>query len=318
MALSKANDNNPYNTKNAFKSYAEAVAAAKKQGFETNVYQTSGGTWHWQPQFQSASKPVTQASYDKTYGTTRPDAPGAMTESQALASGIDINELRKKGLLIETPQATDPNAFLNQLKAELQAQMDKFNQRVKEFDTNNPFTFDEMQARASSEERYNPYYDAELRDFLSGINAQRSTTQGERGLLTDLNRIQTSQDQTKVNEAIRQSEEGYAGAGLFFSGARQRDTGLTNVAGNLQTETRQKTFGQNMLANQNQLTNIATNESRGIRTTGAQRTTDIESDVARQKAEEEARYAQEKAQYVGYPYVKPTNGLNDLLLGAFT
>jgi len=247
---------------------------------------------------------------------------GAMTADEALRQGKDINELRRQGLLIEAPKAA-PSAqdFFNNLKAELQKQIDTFNARDKEFTSNNPFTFDEIQAKASASERYNPYYDSELQDFMKGVNAQRSTLNGEKALLTDLNKIQTAQDQTKLNETIRKREEGYAGSGLFFSGSRQRDTGLANIAGNQQNETREGRFNQNILENTNQLGQLQTNQDQTFRRTNAQRTTDITTDVERQRAEETSRYAQERQQYIGYPYTSSSGaqqGLMDTLLGSFT
>lgn len=210
--------------------------------------------------------------------------------------------------------ADTPEYFLESLKKQLQSQMDEFNKRYTEFGEKNPFTFDEAQAKASATERYSPYYSAQLNDLLSGINRQRESTQGEQQLLADLNKIQTVQDKRALDEAVKASEEGYAGVGLFESGARRRETGMQNITGAEQATTREKQYGYNQAELGRTMGGLAQQEATGRREIGAAQTTDVESEVAKLKAEEEARYAQERAQYIGYPYItSQTGGLNDLL-----
>lgn len=216
------------------------------------------------------------------------------------------------------PAPSNPDDFINKIKAELQAQMDEYTKRSKEFDTNNPFTFDEVLAKASAGERYNPYYDAELSDFLKGIDLKRQSLEGERGLISELNKIGVGQDQRNLQEAIRASEEGFAGIGLYNSGARERATGVEDIKGIEQKNTRALNYGYQQGEIGRGLQATGNQETTGRRENLASRTTDITSDVARQKAEEEARYATEKAQYIGYPYyAKSQTGLDSLLSTAF-
>lgn len=213
---------------------------------------------------------------------------------------------------------TSADQFMQSLKDTLSAQMDEFSKRVKDFDTNNPFAFDEALARSSAEQRYNPYYEAELADFTAGIDSQRQSTEGQKTLLTELNRIDVKADNRNLEEAIRASEEGYAGAGLFFSGARERGTGLEKIKGDENAQARDARFNTGIADYDRRLTDINREEQTGIRRTQAQKTTDIESEIARQKAEERSRYEYEKAQYVGYPYItSQTGGLNELLKSSF-
>ena len=105
---------------------------------------------------------------------------------------------------------------------------------------------------------------------------------------------------------------------MFESGARERATGLTQIAGQEQATEREKRFkyGQEQIGRG--LEDITQREATGQRRTLAEKTTTIESDIDKQKAEERARWEYEKAQYVGYPYVtSQTSGLNDLLSSAF-
>lgn len=203
------------------------------------------------------------------------------------------------------------------LADEIRSAFDVYSKRGEQFDAANPFSFDEVQAKASAEERYNPYYSAELSDFVKGVELRRQSKEGERGLLTELNRVQAGAERRALDEAVKQSEEGFAGAGLFFSGAKERGTGMQNIAGAEQAETRDKRFqfGQEKIGRG--LTGLANEKRTGERQIGAARTTSIESELGNLKAEESARHATERAQYVGYPGVSMSGGFNELLSGAF-
>ncbi|MFA7000359.1 MAG: hypothetical protein WC241_04585 [Candidatus Paceibacterota bacterium] len=197
--------------------------------------------------------------------------------------------------------------------------MDEMNKRVKDFETANPFSFDEVLAEASTEERYNPYYDAELKDFTSGIERQRQSAEGEKQLLVDMNRIQAGEEKAALDDAISASEEGYAGAGLFFSGARERATGKAVIAGQNETAKREGQFGYNQEQIGRTLTGLGENQATGERRLGAEKTTNVQTEIERQRAEEQARWQTERAQYVGYPYTSSiTGGLNQYMQNAFS
>jgi hypothetical protein len=209
--------------------------------------------------------------------------------------------------------------FLQQLKDELASQFDELAKRAKEFDANNPFVFDEVLAKASAEERYNPYYSAELQDFTSGIQRQVQSQEGQMKLLTELNKIQVGEDKRALDEAISASEEGFAGAGLFDSGARERATGQTLIAGQDTANRRSLQYGSGMEEGKRNLLGLGQQKDTGIRKLTAQKTTDIQTEIERQKAEEEARHATERAQYIGPQYTSSiTGGLNQLLSGTFS
>jgi hypothetical protein len=202
---------------------------------------------------------------------------------------------------------------------ELEKFVDDFNQKFQEFDEQNPFSFDEALARSSAEERFSPFYDAELSDFVSGISRQRESTQGEQKLLQTLNQIGMGQDKRNLDEAIKASEEGFAGAGLFFSGARERATGQKNIAGAEQREGRAERFGFAQEQGRRQLEDISGREATGRRQLGAERTTTLQTDIEKQKTEALARREQERAQFVGFPYYGQNvqGGLNELLTKGF-
>lgn len=211
------------------------------------------------------------------------------------------------------------DSFLQSLKDELTKQFDELAKRTKEFDTNNPFVFDEALAKASAEERFNPYYDAELKDFTQGIDRQKQSAEGSMKLLTELNRIEVGQDKRNLDEAISAAEEGYAGAGLYNSGAKERATGQAMISGKDTAEQRSLNYNEGIAGGRRSLADITQNESTGIRHLGAAKTTDIQTEIEKQKAEEEARHATERLQYIGSPYTSSiTGGINQLITGAFS
>ncbi len=182
-----------------------------------------------------------------------------------------------------------------------------WNSRLTEFDKNNPFSFDEAQAKASSAERLNPYYDATLNEFMTGI--RRSSTRSVEDMTRTIGELNvdasklSEKERLNTQEAIRSSEEGYAGAGLFFSGKRERATGLEEVQGAQTQEGIQTELGRN-LATQSRLNtrtqeDLALQQARTKRLTEAERTTALETDIAKQKKEAEIRRAQEQLAYAG-------------------
>jgi hypothetical protein len=206
------------------------------------------------------------------------------------------------------------DSFLQSLKDELTKQFDELAKRTKEFDTNNPFVFDEALAKASAEERFNPYYEAELQDFTQGIDRQKQSQEGSMKLLTDLNRIQVGQDKRNLDEAISAAEEGYAGAGLFNSGAKERATGQTMISGQDTANTRSLNYNESLAGGNRQIGDINQNLNTGLRNLNAAKTTDITTEIEKQKAEEEARHATERLQYLGPEYTSGiTGGINQLI-----
>jgi len=214
--------------------------------------------------------------------------------------------------------ADTADSFLQQLKDELAAQFDEIAKRTEEFDTNNPFVFDEAVAKASAEERYNPYYNAELQDFTQGIERQKSTQEGQMKLLTDLNRIQVGEDKRALDEAISAAEEGYAGAGLYNSGAKDRSVGNTPIAGQDNANKRDLNYNYNMEQGRQAIIGLNQQMDTGLRKLNAQKTTDIQTEIEKQRAEEEARHATERLQYIGSPYTSSiTGGINQLIGSTF-
>lgn len=193
--------------------------------------------------------------------------------------------------------------------------------RSKEYDEKNPFTFDEALARASAKERFDPYYDSELNDFVTGISRQRERgTQDEEKL-----RQEISTDTEKyvgraardLNDAIQASNEGYAGAGLFFSGQRTRREGQIGIKGNeaisdIQTEGQRK-IDESQTRQGRLLEDLASSEATGRRKLAADKETAILGDIEGQRKEQLQQRELGRQQYVGYPLSTGTSSLRSIL-----
>jgi len=186
-------------------------------------------------------------------------------------------------------------------------QIEENNKKLAEWDRNNPFAFDEALARAGSESNINPYYTKTLDEFMQGIRAssRRSVedmtrTIGE--LNVDASKL-SEKERLSTQEAIRSSEEGYAGAGLFFGGQRERTTGLQEVQGIQNQEGIETKLGRDIGSQRRADTrwreDLALKESHQKWTTEAERKTALEVDVAKKRRENELDKALARAQFSG-------------------
>ena len=95
------------------------------------------------------------------------------------------------------------------------------------YDEANPFAFDEALAREASTAEYAPYYAELLSDYTSDVEKTKSRSGSD--LQDTLKQLQagreyyTGQQRRAVDKAIKGSNEGYAGRGLYMSGARGQE-----------------------------------------------------------------------------------------------
>ena len=139
--------------------------------------------------------------------------------------------------------STDPGASAN---ASILSAATKLNEEVgrrfKEFTAAHPFKADEVLKikKGEAAEQIDPYYNETLSNYLLGVERKvQRGTQDTRDLLTELSAQTASYTegaQLKLNEARNRAREGYAGVGLFESGARFREEGLLEKETGLQTE----------------------------------------------------------------------------------
>lgn len=91
----------------------------------------------------------------------------------------------------------------------------------------NPFFFDEALAREASIAEYSPYYEEMLSDYIADIERTKSRSQED--LEQTLDQLSAGKEyylgreRKLLDKALRNTNEGWAGAGLFFSGAKERE-----------------------------------------------------------------------------------------------
>lgn len=179
--------------------------------------------------------------------------------------------------------------------------------KASEFDTKNPFAFDEALAKGAAKLEIDPYYDQKLGDFLLGVTTTRSRgVQDEKSLLTEINQdidTYTGKSQFLVDRAVRQAEEGQADANLFDSGAAKA------LSGELKLEAKEnqsnymtgqeRRIGDTRLKTGRLLEDLGNQERIGTRDINTSREFDILSDVKRQGLESAQRREYERNQYLG-------------------
>lgn len=239
----------------------------------------------------------------KSYPST---APQVQKRQETLPMGGDTGMSGESAGLLPDIQTTI-DSLLNAMVNPLQKEIESWWKRLDEYDKNNPFAFDEALARASSQERLNPYFDATLNEFMTGI--RRSSTRSVEDMTRTIGELNvdasklSDKERLSTQEAIRSSEEGFAGSGLFFGGRRERATGLEEVQGGQRQEEIQTNLTRGITTTQRGNTrlqeDLALNEARQRRLTEAERTTSLETDVAKQKRESALQRGLERLQFAG-------------------
>ena len=232
---------------------------------------------------------------------------GKMSEAQAMA------ELSGGG-------AQSADQVMQQMMSELTTKYAELGKKYMEYNTQNPFSFDEALAKASAEERLSPYYKAELTDYVSGVERQKQSIEGETKLLTELNTMAIGADKRNLDEAVKASEEGFAGAGLYASGARERATGMQEITGGEAQKQRELQFENNM-------GNINTRQqglTAGLTTTQRQsqaaEQTALQTDLELQRKQKRAQWEVGRMESLGPEFVGKTlssGGLESFLTSAY-
>jgi uncharacterized protein with von Willebrand factor type A (vWA) domain len=261
----------------------------------------------------ASSDAIIRNTYRQVTGQEAPDS------VLRAARAVPDNEL--ESFIKGGAKSGDPAAdFINSILDEITKPLKEATERAGQFDRENPFVFDEVLARESAEERLSPYYEAELRDFLTGVTRARGRTlQDEQRLRTELDtttETTSARIRANVEETIRSSEEGFAGSGLLSSGARERTTGMQEIQGeeNLSDFMRKQTGArtESQIRESRNLEDIATKEATGIRTSQAAKETALSTDVLGQKTESAQKRELERQNFIGYPLAGGTNSLQSI------
>jgi len=187
----------------------------------------------------------------------------------------------KAGYTGSTSGGNDVDSYINAAMAPILSLI----QTKQKYDEANPFFFDEKLAEEAATAEYAPYYQELLTDYTSNVEKQKSRSTAD--LKTTLEQLNAGKEyytgvqRRALDKAVRSTNEGYAGKGLFFSGVRGRDVAELN------TEF-QKGYGEQgyytgqyaYKANQAELTNQRTAEDLATAQTQYQRDTEREQKYA--------------------------------------
>lgn len=187
-------------------------------------------------------------------------------------------------------QGKTADQFANDLIKSQEEQIKRETQFLEQYTATNPFVFDEQLARQSATQEYQPYYSELLKDYVSDIDKQRETTRGEATLLTTLKKIDMGGRSREYQLAVDRANEGYAGSGMFFSGIKQRATGLEDVAYKEGVTGAEARYGQQGQALQNQLGQYDISEQRKTRDVGREQGYAIEGGILQRKKEAQTQY----------------------------
>ena len=217
--------------------------------------------------------------------------------------------------------AKSADQIMQQMMTELTTKYEELGKRYMDYSKTSPFSFDEALAKASAEERLSPYYKAELTDYITGVERQKQSIEGERTLYTDLSRIAVGEQKRNLDEAVKASEEGYAGQGLYSSGARQRDTGLLQISGDEAKQRREAQLGYNLGGLGRREADIGAGLTTTQRESRAAEQTALQTDVELQKKQKAAQWEVGRVESLGPEFMGKQlsgGGLESFLTSAYT
>lgn len=176
---------------------------------------------------------------------------------------------------------------------------------VKPYDEVNPFSFDEALAKDAATKEYSPYYDEMLTDYTSTVERTKSRSQED--LQKTLEQLAAGKEyymgteRRLLDNTTRMTNNGYAGQGLFFSGARQRDINDINTAYGAETAEYQRQYeygvSQAKTAEERTLQDVTTAASMYSRDTERAKQTAIEQGILQRKSEAVQQYEMGRTKY---------------------
>jgi hypothetical protein len=199
----------------------------------------------------------------------------------------------------------------------------EFKRLAGEYNTKNPFVLDDVLAAKHSQakEQLDPYYNQTLSDYLTGVTRTRSRSlEDQNRLLGELQtdtQNYTDRSKQNVSLALDKAKEGASQAGLFNSGALQRQEGLLSNTANQSlsdytAKANQRAGDINRTTDRN-LADLQTEES--LKTRGINQERTVQEDILGSNLTREA--AQKNAfglqQYLGPTYAGNNN--YDILKG---
>lgn len=173
-----------------------------------------------------------------------------------------------------------------------------FPKPVKPYDEVNPFTFDEALAKDASTKEYAPYYQELLTDYTS--NVERTKSRSQEDLTKTLDQLAagkeyyTGTQRRLLDKTLLNTNSGYAGRGLFFSGAREKDITDINTQYGADTANYEKNYqynvGQANTSAQRTGQDVSTALSNYTRDTNREQQTAVAQGVLQRKSEAQNQY----------------------------
>lgn len=98
---------------------------------------------------------------------------------------------------------------------------------LKDYEKENPFFFDEALAKEAATAQYSPYYAELLSDYVADVEKTKSRSAEDLKItleqLSGGREYYLGKERRLLDRALESTDKGYAGRGLFFSGAREKD-----------------------------------------------------------------------------------------------
>ncbi len=135
----------------------------------------------------------------------------------------------------QTAAENTPAALMQEATDAYNKQLADYNAKYAAYNEANPFVLDDVLASetAKAKQSLDPYYQQTLSDFLTGINTQRAQgAQDQSTLLSNLAEDRntfTGQQGQALQDTLDKTRQGFAGNGLYNSGANLNAQGR-NVA----------------------------------------------------------------------------------------
>ena len=182
--------------------------------------------------------------------------------------------------------------------------------KVTPYEQTNPFAFDEALARKAADAEYSPYYAELLSDYTSTVERKKSRSSEDlSSTLEQLNagkEYYTGAERRALDKAERQTNEGYAGKGLFLSGVRKRDLNELETESKARTENYLGSYnynvGQQKLGDTRTKEDLTTALSQYSRDTEREKKYAIESGVLTRRGEALDEYNIKKQNYYNSEY----------------
>jgi hypothetical protein len=205
-----------------------------------------------------------------------------------------------------TSSSSGGNSATDVLNQSISTITDMF-KNIPEYSTVNPFSFDEALAKTAATAEYSPYYDQMLSDYTSTVERTKSRSQED--LTKTLDQLAAGKEyymgteRRLLDRTIDNVNKGYAGQGLFFSGAKQKDINQINTEYGAQTGEYNRQYQYNVGQAQTAATrtgqDIATASSMYSRDVGQAKTAAIEQGVLQRQSEAVQQYEIRRQKYYG-------------------